>query len=67
MSIYTIQGNKTIGTSNPNLWLYCSQKLENGIIYKSTNNYINYDKNYIRPNYMNERNVRGLQWNFLNW
>ncbi|OGU58587.1 MAG: hypothetical protein A2X64_05020 [Ignavibacteria bacterium GWF2_33_9] len=77
-SLYTIQGNsnllngipgsnKFLRAGYPNSFFYCGKPIEAGRISISNGIYFNFDTNKERINYLNNFNVKALQWNFKKW
>ena len=78
ISIYTIQGNsnylngiygssKILGAGNPSSLFYCGKLIEIGRINISSGDYYNYSTNIYRKDYVTNKNVEVLRWNFINW
>jgi len=78
MSIYTIQGNSNklsgisgasyfLGASNPSSPFYCGKPVEYGRISISNGTMYNNSNFRFTPNYLLNKNVQGIQWNFKNW
>jgi RHS repeat-associated protein len=77
-SIYIYQGNSGVlngirgssfilGAGNPASVFYTGKSIETGHIYISTGTFINFLTKQFYPGYLNNFNVKGVQWNFQKW